>query len=237
MKAPPMSLSFATMLQDFFCQRLINQRNARPRTIASYRDTFRILLCYVAGAGDEVMVKLNAHAAGNGGYSQGCNLYTNAPVPDPSARSLIELSRTLRSEPPLHQVGTLQLTLYQGGVRQDVKLISFPVGPAASKSAPRVRIRSPENFASVPVRHFPRRSDRRRGWKRLLWVYLGSRAGLAAGSVRELPLAGRGRTKSDSDRARPRRPADQRNNSGQCHQYPTCRRKMQMSYLCKIEMS
>lgn len=35
------------MVQDFFCQRLIAQRAASPRTIASYRDTFRLLLRYV----------------------------------------------------------------------------------------------------------------------------------------------------------------------------------------------
>jgi len=36
--------SFPTLLQDFFCQRLINQQNASPRTVASYRDSFRLLL-------------------------------------------------------------------------------------------------------------------------------------------------------------------------------------------------
>jgi site-specific recombinase XerD len=35
------------MLQDFFLKRLINQRNASPYTIASYRDTFRLLLKHV----------------------------------------------------------------------------------------------------------------------------------------------------------------------------------------------
>ncbi|MFT3764787.1 MAG: site-specific integrase [Minicystis sp.] len=38
---------FATLLQDYFCQRLLAQRNASPRTIASYRDTFRLFLRYV----------------------------------------------------------------------------------------------------------------------------------------------------------------------------------------------
>lgn len=36
------------MLQHFFLKRLINQRNASPHTIASYRDTFRLLLEYVS---------------------------------------------------------------------------------------------------------------------------------------------------------------------------------------------
>ena len=38
---------FAALLHDYFCQRLLVQRNASPRTVASYRDTFRLLLRYV----------------------------------------------------------------------------------------------------------------------------------------------------------------------------------------------
>ncbi|XYI03838.1 tyrosine-type recombinase/integrase [Sorangium sp. So ce1128] len=41
------SPSFATLVQDFFCRRLLTQRNASPLTIASYRDAFRLLLRYV----------------------------------------------------------------------------------------------------------------------------------------------------------------------------------------------
>ena len=40
--------TFAFMLQHFFLKRLINQRNASPHTIASYRDTFRLLLEHVS---------------------------------------------------------------------------------------------------------------------------------------------------------------------------------------------
>jgi site-specific recombinase XerD len=36
--------SFATLLQRFFTQRLMQQRQASPHTISSYRDTFRLLL-------------------------------------------------------------------------------------------------------------------------------------------------------------------------------------------------
>jgi len=43
MKTPP---SFATLLESFFTQRLMKQRNASPNTIKSYRDTFRMLLQY-----------------------------------------------------------------------------------------------------------------------------------------------------------------------------------------------
>lgn len=42
----PGSAGFPTLLQDFFCQRLIDQRNVTARTVASYRDAFRLLLRY-----------------------------------------------------------------------------------------------------------------------------------------------------------------------------------------------
>ena len=35
---------FPVLLESFFTQRLINQRQASPHTVASYRDTFRLLL-------------------------------------------------------------------------------------------------------------------------------------------------------------------------------------------------
>jgi len=38
------SPAFPALLQGFFCQRLINQRNVSGQTVASYRDTFRLLL-------------------------------------------------------------------------------------------------------------------------------------------------------------------------------------------------
>ena len=44
MKNPP---TFAGLLQSFFTERLLGQRNASPHTIASYRDTFRLLLTFV----------------------------------------------------------------------------------------------------------------------------------------------------------------------------------------------
>ena len=36
--------NFSALLQAFFTDRLLEQRNASPHTIASYRDTFRLLL-------------------------------------------------------------------------------------------------------------------------------------------------------------------------------------------------
>jgi integrase/recombinase XerD len=41
------STSFPTLLESFFTQRLIAQRRASPHTIASYRDTFRLLFQFV----------------------------------------------------------------------------------------------------------------------------------------------------------------------------------------------
>jgi len=39
--------NFAALLQSFFTQRLMQQKQASPHTIASYRDTFRLLLRFV----------------------------------------------------------------------------------------------------------------------------------------------------------------------------------------------
>lgn len=40
------SHSLGTLLQEYFYKRLIDQRDSSPATIASYRDTFRLLLGY-----------------------------------------------------------------------------------------------------------------------------------------------------------------------------------------------
>jgi site-specific recombinase XerD len=53
----PSSPSFPSLLQDFFCQRLIAQRQASARTVASYRDAFRLFLRYA-----EVRLKRPASA-------------------------------------------------------------------------------------------------------------------------------------------------------------------------------
>jgi site-specific recombinase XerD len=44
MKKPCPESSFPTLLQQFFLERLIQQRNASAQTVAAYRDTFRLLL-------------------------------------------------------------------------------------------------------------------------------------------------------------------------------------------------
>lgn len=43
-RRPP---NFATLVRDFFCDRLIGQQNVSPHTVAAYRDTFRLLLAFM----------------------------------------------------------------------------------------------------------------------------------------------------------------------------------------------
>jgi integrase/recombinase XerD len=43
-RRPP---GFATIVRDFFSDRLVNQQNVSPHTVAAYRDTFRLLLAFV----------------------------------------------------------------------------------------------------------------------------------------------------------------------------------------------
>jgi integrase/recombinase XerD len=47
MKPTRSTPDFAALVQEFFCQRLIGQQNASAQTVASYRDTFRLLLGYL----------------------------------------------------------------------------------------------------------------------------------------------------------------------------------------------
>jgi integrase/recombinase XerD len=42
-----MTPTFDTLVQDFFCRRLIQQQGVSPRTVEAYRDTFRLLLNYL----------------------------------------------------------------------------------------------------------------------------------------------------------------------------------------------
>jgi hypothetical protein len=54
--------TFAGLLQSFFTERLMGHRNASPQTIASYRDTFRLLLA---------LVQDRQHGRANSGVSGG----------------------------------------------------------------------------------------------------------------------------------------------------------------------
>ena len=47
MTRPRRSPDFATLVRDFFCDRLVSQQNVSPHTVAAYRDTFRLLLAFV----------------------------------------------------------------------------------------------------------------------------------------------------------------------------------------------
>jgi hypothetical protein len=45
-------------LQRYFCQYLINQRHLSPRTVAAYRDTFRLLLAFIEQCRDVAPLRL-----------------------------------------------------------------------------------------------------------------------------------------------------------------------------------
>ncbi len=47
MKPSSQPPGFATIVRDFFCDWLLNQQNVSPHTVASYRDTFRLLLRFM----------------------------------------------------------------------------------------------------------------------------------------------------------------------------------------------
>lgn len=51
--------SFAILLQGFFTERLMKQRNASPHTIKSYRDTFRLLLKFTQNEFQKLPSKLD----------------------------------------------------------------------------------------------------------------------------------------------------------------------------------
>ena len=46
MTTPRSPLAFPALVQAFFCDRLVAQRDVSPRTVASYRDAFRLFLAY-----------------------------------------------------------------------------------------------------------------------------------------------------------------------------------------------
>lgn len=47
MTPPRRAPDFATLVRDFFCDRLVDQQDVSPHTVAAYRDTFRLLLTFV----------------------------------------------------------------------------------------------------------------------------------------------------------------------------------------------
>jgi site-specific recombinase XerD len=59
MKAFDSASSFPVLLQEFFCNHLIAQRNLSTQTVASYRDTFRLLLPFTQARIKKVPSKLD----------------------------------------------------------------------------------------------------------------------------------------------------------------------------------
>ena len=57
--------TFAPLLEGFFTQRLMRQRRASAHTIASYRDTFQLLLRFVHEVVrfGHIIVRVNLHIA------------------------------------------------------------------------------------------------------------------------------------------------------------------------------
>lgn len=47
MKRSSQPPGFAALVRAFFCERLLNQQNVSPHTLAAYRDTFRLLLAFL----------------------------------------------------------------------------------------------------------------------------------------------------------------------------------------------
>src|SRR5271165_1624030 len=47
MKLHTLAANFVTLIQEFFCLHLVQQKDASSQTVASYRDTFRLLLGYI----------------------------------------------------------------------------------------------------------------------------------------------------------------------------------------------
>ncbi len=54
-----MSSNFPRLVQAFFTDRLVRQRNASPHTVAGYRDTFRLLLHFAKKRLKKVPAKLS----------------------------------------------------------------------------------------------------------------------------------------------------------------------------------
>ena len=76
MPDPIATPTFPTLHQRFFVEHLRHQRAVSPRTIAAYRDTFRLLLSFAEAGGNPRLLNLSAEdvalmkaARGGGGQS------------------------------------------------------------------------------------------------------------------------------------------------------------------------
>ena len=54
--------TFSELLQAYFTERLMQQRNASPLTIANYRDTFRLLIAFAHRRLKRLPTALTIHA-------------------------------------------------------------------------------------------------------------------------------------------------------------------------------
>src|SRR5438093_6591477 len=59
MKSNDSRTGFPTLVHEFFCNYLMAQRNMSPQTVASYRDTFRLLLPFAQARINKCPSKLN----------------------------------------------------------------------------------------------------------------------------------------------------------------------------------
>jgi site-specific recombinase XerD len=60
-------IDFPVLVERYFCQYLLKQRNASPETISSYRDTFRLFLrfseqCFRKAPATLTLAELQRHA-------------------------------------------------------------------------------------------------------------------------------------------------------------------------------
>ena len=82
------------LIQKFFTERLCTQMEASPNTIASYHDTFRLLLCFVGYVRDSGLSNAPAAAAA---AADKCTLASDV-VPSATAAILSQLDRLLTPE-------------------------------------------------------------------------------------------------------------------------------------------
>lgn len=100
--------TLAPTLEAFFTDRLIRQRHASPNTVAAYRDTFRLLLGYIADTTGKRPARLDftdVDAATIGGFLQhletqrGNCVRPATPASAPSTRSSSSQRSTIPNMP------------------------------------------------------------------------------------------------------------------------------------------
>ena len=126
-------LSFSTLLERFFTQRLTAQRQASPHTIASYRDTFRLLLQF---AGQRLHKSPSALALADldpaliGAFLDGLETRRGNSARSRNLRltAIRSFFRYAAFEDPA-QSGLIQRVLAMPSKRYEKKLVGFPTRP------------------------------------------------------------------------------------------------------------